>query len=200
MKDITKSKHNTYNVSVINLSSIELGEKESSQLSLGLDHSYIDKNKHMKKNFAADFVKIVGSQILNEKREDFHEFLLIYCYIFTSNVYSAKDYTYSNLKRLIRDDTLVVLPDSKNYSVIITYKGGYVTKMLEMIKNGIQKVVYVETLHITRAETFPDFMYQTFKNNEHYKNMYPSSNQPAKFYRTAKLTSLKTLMKSACNL
>ena len=97
LKDTTKSKLNTYNISVINLSSIELSEKESSQLSLGLDHSYI-------------------------------------------------------------------------------------------------------TRHITRAETFPDFMYQTFKNNEHYKNMSPSSNQPAKFYRTAKLTSLKTLMKSACNL
>ena len=44
--------------------------------------------------------------------------------MFTKNVYSTKDYTYSNLKRLFEDDTLVVIPGDKVDCV---------TKMEEMI-------------------------------------------------------------------
>ena len=51
----TKNKINVYDVPVINLSSIQLSDKELNQLSFGLDHSYVDKNKHVKKNLAANF-------------------------------------------------------------------------------------------------------------------------------------------------
>ena len=83
----------------------------------------------MKKNFAANFAQTVDSEILNEEREDFHEFLLTYCYILTNNIYSVKDHIYSNLKRLIRDYTLVVIPGYKNSCAIIPVKGNYLTKM-----------------------------------------------------------------------
>ena len=86
------------------------------------------------------------------------------------------------------DDTLVIIPGDKDSCEIILDKVDYVTKMEEMIKNGIQKGVYVETEDNTLRDLkcFQDFLYQNFKNNEHYNKMYPTSNQPAQLYGTAK--------------
>ena len=164
LSNTTKNKINAYDVPVINLSSIQLSDKELNQLSFGLDHSYVDKNKHVKKNLPANFESLaqaVNSEILNEEKEDFHEFLRAYCDIFTKNVYSTKDYTYSNLKRLIKDDTLVVIPGDKDSCVIIMDKVDYVTKMEETINNGIQKGVYAETEDNTLRDLkrFQDFLY-----------------------------------------
>ena len=134
-------KINDYDVPVINLSLNQLSDKELNQLSFGLDHSYADKNKHVKKNLAANFESLaqtVGSEILKQEKEDFHEFLPAYWDIFTKNVYSTKDYTYSNLKRLIKDDTLVVISGDKDSCVITMDKVDYVTTMEEMINNGIE--------------------------------------------------------------
>ena len=63
-----------------------------------------------------------------------------------------------------------------------------VTKMKEMITNAIQKGVFVKTEdNILRAlKLFHDFLYPNFKNNKHYNNMYPTSNQPAQLYGAAK--------------
>ena len=191
LSNTTQNKINAYDVPVINLSSIQLTDKELNQLSFGLDHSYVDKNKHIKNNLAANFESLaqaVDSETLNQEKEDFHELLRAYCDILTKNVYSIKDYTSSNLKRLIKDDTLVVIPGDKNPCVIIMDKVDYVNKMEEMIKNGIQKGVYVETEEnaLRDLKRFQDFLYQNFENNEHYKKMYPTSNQPAQLYGTAK--------------
>ena len=124
---------------------------------------------------------------MNEENEDFHEFLQAYCDILTKNVYSTKDYTYSKLKRLIKDDTLVVIPGNKDSCVIVMNKVDYVIKMEEMIKNGIQNRVYVETEDNTLRDPkrFQDFLYRNFKNNERYNKMYPTSNQPSQLYGTA---------------
>ena len=64
----------------------------------------------------------------------------------------------------------------------------YVTKMEEMKNNDIQKEVYAETEDNTLRDLkrFQDFLYQNFKNNEHYNKMYSTSNQPAQLYGTAK--------------
>ena len=53
--NVTKNKINAHDVPVINLSSIKLSDKELNQLSFGLEHSYVGKNKHVKKNLAANF-------------------------------------------------------------------------------------------------------------------------------------------------
>ena len=82
LSNTTKNKINAYDVPVINLSSIQLIDKEINQLYFGLDHSYVDKNKHVKKNLTANFESLtqaVNREILNEKKEDFHEFLRAYC-------------------------------------------------------------------------------------------------------------------------
>ena len=67
-------------------------------------------------------------------------------------------------------------------------KVDYVTKMEKMINNGIQKAVYVDTEDTTLRDPkrFQDFLYRNFQNNEHYNKMYPTSNQPAQLYGTAK--------------
>ncbi len=96
------NKFKPYDIPVINLSSIELTEKEQWQLSYGLDHSFIDKNKNVKKTVAWNLESLAQSidkHISNEQREDLHEFLWAYCDIFIKNVYSSKDFTYSNLSR-----------------------------------------------------------------------------------------------------
>ena len=77
----TKNKINAYDVPVINLSSIQLSDKEINQLSFGLDHSYVGKNKHVKRNLAANFESLaqaVNSEILNEEKENFKELIVIY--------------------------------------------------------------------------------------------------------------------------
>ena len=190
LSNTTKNKINAYVVPVINLSSIQFSEKELNQLSFGFGHSYVEKNKHVRKNLAANFESLaqtVHSEILNEVKEDFHKSLRLSCDIFTKNVYSTKDYTYSNLKWLIKDDTLVVILGDKDSCVIIMDKVDYVTKMEEMIKNGIQKEVHVETEDNTLRDLkrLQDFLYQNFKNNEHYNKMYPTSHQLAQLYGTA---------------
>ena len=62
-----------------------------------ITHSYLDKNKHIKKNLAVNsesLTQTIDSEILNKKKEDFHKFLQFYWDIFSKNVYSTKDYTY----------------------------------------------------------------------------------------------------------
>ena len=78
LSNTTKNKINVYDLPVINVPSVEHSDKELNQLSFGLDHSYMDKNKHGKKNLAANFKSLdqtVNSEISNEDKEDFHKFL-----------------------------------------------------------------------------------------------------------------------------
>ena len=106
----------SYNVPVINLSSTELTENELKQLSYGLEHSFVDKNKHIKKNLGANLeflAQSVDKHILDDKREHFHEFLRAYCDMFTKNIYSTRDSTYSNLKRLINNEDIVIIPGDR---------------------------------------------------------------------------------------
>ena len=77
MSNSTKNKINASEIPVINLSPVELRNKELNQLSFGLDHSYIEKNKHVKKDLVASFKSLVqkfDSEFLNKEREDFYEF------------------------------------------------------------------------------------------------------------------------------
>ena len=93
LSNATNNKINAYDVPIINLSSIQLSEKEWNQLSFGLDNTYVDKNKYIKKNFTANFESLtqtVDSEILNKEKEDFHEFLQSFCDLFSENAYSIK--------------------------------------------------------------------------------------------------------------
>ena len=67
------------------------------------------------------------------------------------------------------------------------HKVDYVTKIEEMITNGIQKGVYVETEDNTLRDVkrFQDFLYRN-KNNKYCNKMFPTSNRPDELYGAAK--------------
>ena len=65
---------------------IELTSDEENQFKLGLEYSFIDKNKHIKKNLAANFESLADKDtenLENCKREDFHELLRAYMDFFS---------------------------------------------------------------------------------------------------------------------
>ena len=127
--------------------------------------------------------------------EHFHEFLRGYTDIFTNNIYATKDYTYHNLRGMIQNKDIVVVKGDKDSSVVIMEKSDYVDKLEYMINDGIEKGTYVETTDNTLKDLsrFQDFLYRNFFNYEHYKDMKPDSNQPARLYGTAKTHKFEDL-------
>ena len=94
-----------YSVPVINLSTYHLKDIEYQQLKLGLDYSYIDKNKNTRKFLAANFETLAqrtSDSVEGHRLEEYHEFLRGYTYIFTKNMFQTKNCTYRNLKNLIQ--------------------------------------------------------------------------------------------------
>ena len=65
-----------------------------------------------------------------------------------------------------------------------------------MIAYGIIKGSYVETTTdntLKELSRFQDFIYRNFHNYERYEDIKPDSNQPARFYGTAKTHTFETL-------
>ena len=55
---------------------------------MGLDYSFVDKNKSVKKKIAASMENVaeaVDKDLDNEKREDFHELLRAYTGVLSKN-------------------------------------------------------------------------------------------------------------------
>ena len=93
-----------FKVPIVNLPSYDLSELEQKQLHLGLEYSFVNKPKHLKKNIAANFEILshrVSESIKHDTLEDFHEFLRAYTDIFTKHIYATNDFTYKNLKNII---------------------------------------------------------------------------------------------------
>ena len=85
---------------------------------MGLDYSFIDKNKHVKKNIAASMENVaeaVDKDLDNEKREDFHKLLQAYTDILSKNLYFSTDCAHNNLKCLIKEESIVVIPGDKDF-------------------------------------------------------------------------------------
>ena len=181
-----------YRVPIINLSDYELSEVECKQLQLGLEYSFVNKNRDLKKNLAANLETLVSqasSFIDHTKLEDFHEFLRAYANIFTKNIYAAKDYTYKNLKNLIENKDLVVISGDKDSCVVILKRGDYDKKLQGMIDEGITNGTYAPTADtiLNDLKKFQDFLCRNFKGKfDRYKDMRPVSNQPGRLYPTAK--------------
>ena len=89
-----KTPLSNYRVPIINLSDYDLSEVERKQLQLGLEYSFVNKNRDLKKNLAANLETLASqasSFVDHTKLEDFHEFLRAYTDIFTKNIYVTKD-------------------------------------------------------------------------------------------------------------
>ena len=118
----------SYKTPIINLPNIKLTLKESKQLNLGLEFSFVDKNKDIKNFLAANFESIadrITDNLQNDQRENFHEFLRAYVDIFTKSVYTTTDYTYKHLKRIINDKNLVVVSGDNESCVVLIDKTDY---------------------------------------------------------------------------
>ena len=186
-----KEKTTSYSVPIINLSNYDLSVTEYNYLKFGLCHSFLNKDKHTKKNIAANMEKLAylsSKKVDNLQLEDYYEFLRGYTDIFTNNLFSTEDHTYHQLKDLIRNKDIVILKGDKDSSIVIMNKSDYINKLEEMITEGIEKGVYEisEDNTLQDLKRFQDFLYRNFKTYEHYDKMYPSSNSPAKLYGTAK--------------
>ena len=58
---------------------------------------------------------------------------------FTNSIYATKDYTYHNLRGMI------LVKHDRNSSIVTMKKSNYVTKLDNMIGDGITKDTYIET-------------------------------------------------------
>ena len=135
-----KKKPSKFKVPIVNLSSYDLSELERKQLHIGLEYSFVDKPKHLKKSTAANF-KIVShrvSEYINHHKQDFHEFLRAYTDIFTKHIYATKDFTYKNLKNIIKDENVAILSCDKDYNIVIMQKDDYNHKLQQIIDEGIK--------------------------------------------------------------
>ena len=109
-----------YSVPIFNISKHELSSKDEQQLKLGLKHGFVDKNKNTKKILAANMEKVterVENSLDQNQVENFHEFMRAYSDIFTNNVFATKDYTYHNLKDIIKFKDIVLLDGDKDFQV-----------------------------------------------------------------------------------
>ena len=79
-----------YKVPIMNLYNYELSDIESKELEMGLEYSFVDKNKRLKQQPAVNIETVSHSltkYLENNKVEDFHDFLRAYTDIFTKNIY-----------------------------------------------------------------------------------------------------------------
>ena len=100
--------------------------------------------------------------------EHFHEFLHAYTDIFTNNIYARIDYTYHNFRGMIQNKDILDAKGDKDSSIVIMEKSACVTKLDNMIDDGIMKGTYKQTTANTlnKLSQFQDFLYRNFQDVE----------------------------------
>ena len=133
--------------------------------------------------------------INDDSKENFHEYLRSVTNIISNNVYRDKDNTFKLLNRLRKNEHIVVLLADKESSTVILNKTDYVNKVNAMTDEGISKGKYVETVDSTYKDLkhFQDFLYRYFYKTKYDDSMRPISNQPARFFATAKMHKFDTI-------
>ena len=185
-----QSSYNYSKVPIMNLSSVQ--SIDVSPLEHGLKQCFVHKNKYIKKDIAAEFETLcssVDNDISPGDMENFHEFFRSATNPFTQNVHRTKDSTYSLLKPLQRNKGIVLLSGNKDSSVVILDKACYNEKNNRLLNDGISKGFYVieeNSNTLTELKSFQNFIYRNIKKHEKYKEMRPTSSQPARLFVTWK--------------
>ena len=179
----------------MNLSSASL---DLSLLKYGLCQSFVDKHKYVKQNVAVEMESValsLDNYVDVSMKETFHEFLRSSTNIISNNIYSEKDNTVKLLSPLIKNDKIVILAADKESCTVILNKSDYIRKVNNIIEEGMQQGKYIETIDTTQSDLkhFQDFLYRHFKRSEHYDQMRPVSNQPGRFFATAKTHKFTSL-------
>ena len=149
-----------YEVPVINLSDVDVDIKE---LRKGLNYCFIDKNKFVKVNLAAEFEMLaekVDKSVIPEEKENFHNFLRKQTNLFSNNILNSNDSTYNSLKSLIRNKNIVILSGDKDSSVVIMNRVDYENKINDLIRQGEIEGKYVEVQDSIHGDLkrFQDFL------------------------------------------
>ena len=191
----TPKKLDSYKIPGINLSTENL---DTEPLRYGLHHSYVDKNKNVKRNVAteSESLSIILDKYINPwSKGNFHEYLRAARNIFTKNIYNDHDNTFKSLTNLRKNENIIVLSGDKESCIVILNKADYVNKVNKMIDEGIASGKYVETSDTTHTDLkrFQDFLYRHFKDKKCYDEMRPVSNQPVRSFATAKTHKFKSL-------
>ena len=78
---------------------------------------------------------------------------------------------------------------------VILNKSDYIKKVNKIFEEGMEQGKYIETIDTTQSDLkhFQDFLYRHFKRPEHYDQMRPVSNQPGRFFATAKTHKFTSL-------
>ena len=167
-------------------------------MNYGLRHSYVDKNKNVKKNVATELesLSIILDKYINPTpKENFHEYLRGASNTITKNIYNDHDNTFKSLTKLRKNENIIVLSADKESCTVILSKADYVNKANKMIDEGIASGKYVETSDTTytNLKRFQDSLYRHFKDKKCYDEIHLVSNQPARFFATAKTHKFKSL-------
>ena len=190
---LTKKHNNVHHVKhsipILNLSSEDIDT--TSLKKTGLDYSFIDKNKFIKREITVEMETLsntINKNVRPEEKEILHEFLRASTNNFTHNVYQTKDKTFKSLSKLRDNDNIVLLAGDKDSSIVIIDKTEYTNNIDNMINDGIDNLKYTRTedATLTNLHNFQQFLYRNFKTHEKYRDMRPNSNQPGRLFATAK--------------
>ena len=136
----SSNNHGGINISSLSLflnDLITLENLHTKPLLNGLHHSFIDKNKYVKRNLAVELEYLtskVDKFVLAEDKENFHEYNRSTTNLFTENVYKSSDKTFAALKQLRENKDIVILNGDKDSSVVIMSKLNYTNKINNMMK------------------------------------------------------------------
>ena len=126
--------------------------------------------------------------IKEDLKENLHEYFRSVTNIVSNNLYRFKDNTFKLLNRLRKNENIVVISADKESCTAILNKTDYANKVNAIIREGISKGKYVETVDSTHKDLkhLQDFLYRHFYKTKYCDGMRPVSNQPAQFFTTAK--------------
>ena len=160
-----------------------------------LPHSFIDKNRFVKRDLGVELESLatnIDEFVSPEVKEEFHQFLRNTTYTLTNNVYHTKDDTYNKTKSLRDNKNIVILSGNFDSSIVRMNKKDYDKKVEEMINEGIAQGKYEQTEHniCKKLESFQSLLNRHFKHARYYKQILPSSHQPARFSRQQKHINL----------
>ena len=185
---IPRKKDSRYQVSVLNLLTENIN---TTPLRHGLHQSFTDKNKYVKINVSVEFETLTGfldPHFTHREKESFHKYLRSATNIIAKNVYSDVDKTYKSFSNLINNKNIVILAADKETCAVILNRTDYQNNVNNMINEGIAAAKYIQTVDNTHKDLkcFQDFIYRNLYKHEQYENMRPKSNQPGRFFATAK--------------
>ena len=117
-----KKQQFNYQVPIIKLSDFEI---DTTCLKYGLHHSFIDKNRFIKRDLGVEFESLASSVdtfVPSESKEEFHQFLRNTTYKLSNNAYRTRDTTYYKTKFVRDNKDIVILSGDKDSSIVIMNK------------------------------------------------------------------------------